>query len=193
MLDGVAGIEVVGEAENGLDAIAKVNELRPEVVCLDIRMPVMDGITATRRLQGSGVAVLILTAFDTEGFLLEALEAGAAGFILKDTPPAEIVAAIHRVGRGEPQFSPNVLRRLVELAGERRRPAQREAGAKLAELTDRERQVALAVADGLTNTEIGEKLYLSLPTVKTHLGRAFDKLQVTNRVQLALLVRDAEG
>ncbi|MFV0427889.1 MAG: response regulator [Arachnia sp.] len=190
MLDGVSGIDVVGEAANGEEALLRVGELDPDVVCLDIRMPVMDGVAVAKQLSGpQSPAVLMLTAFDTDGFLLDALEAGAVGFLLKDSPPNLILDAVLRAAERDPVFSPAVLNRLVALAGSRRRPDP-DIATGLAALTAREEDVARAVAQGLTNAEIAQQLYLSLPTVKTHLGRVFDKLHVANRVQLALMVRE---
>lgn len=191
LLDGVAGIEVVGEGADGVDALPLVHRFRPDVVCMDIRMPRVDGIAATRGLAGSGVAVLILTAFDTDGFILDAMDAGAVGFLLKDAPPQTVIDAVTAAAAGEARFSPRVIRRLVALAGAQRQPAREAAAARFATLTEREQEVARAVAEGLSNAEVAAQLYLSPPTVKTHLARVFDKLQVSNRVQVALAVRDA--
>lgn len=193
MLEGSPEIEVLAEGENGAEALRLVAELEPDVVCMDIRMPVMDGIAATRAIDTSTVAVLALTAFDTDDFVLDMLNAGASGFLLKDTPPAQVVEAIRRVAGGDLQFTPSVLRRLVDLAGSGRRTRSADAQEQLSGLTERELDVARSVASGLTNSEVATVLHLSLPTVKTHLGRVFDKLHTTNRVQVALLVRDAFG
>lgn len=191
ILDGAADLDVVGEGATGREAIELVTDLNPDVVCMDIRMPVMDGIAATRALDTSRTAVLILTAFDTEDFILDALDAGASGFLLKDTPPPDLVDAVRRAAAGEHRFSPAVLARLVTLAGGQRRSASMRAQDRTATLTERELDVARAVAAGLTNGQIARDLHLSLPTVKTHLGHIFDKLQTTNRVQVALMVHEA--
>jgi DNA-binding NarL/FixJ family response regulator len=161
---------------------------------MDIRMPVMDGLAATEALRARRHApeVIILTTFDADEHVLRALRAGAAGFVLKDTPPDEIVAAIRRVAQGHPVLSPAVTRRLIaRVAGsdhDRRRGAARE---RLALLNDRERAVAVAVGQGRSNAEIGALLYLSVPTVKTHVSSILTKLDLNNRVQVALLVHDA--
>ena len=195
LLAGAAGIEVVGEADDGRGVLAAVDRCRPEVILMDIRMPHLDGIAATRlvRAQPRPPAVLVLTTFDADEYVLPALRAGAAGFLLKDTPPADIVRAIELVHQGDGMLSPGVTRRLIELAAgtgdEARRTA--EARTRLATLTGREREVALAVGDGRANAQIAAALHMSVPTVKAHVSRLLDKLQVDNRVQIALLVQDA--
>jgi DNA-binding NarL/FixJ family response regulator len=134
--------------------------------------------------------VIVLTTFDADEYVVEALAAGADGFLLKDTPPPQVVDAIHKVADGEPMLSPAVTRSLIrQVAGTSRNPA---ATARLAELTEREREVALAVGRGLSNAEIAGELHLSVPTVKAHVSRLFDKLHVTNRVQIAIMVHDAQ-
>ena len=190
VLDGAHGISVVGEAGGGDAAVAIVRELAPDLVLMDVRMPQGNGIEATRMLSQGPQApkIVMLTAFDTDEFLLDALDAGASGFLLKDTAPRELVAAVHQAVDGELQFSAAVLTRLVSLAG-RTRSATAELNSGFAELTDREREVAIAVAEGLTNAEIAAALYLGLPTVKTHLGRVFAKLGVSSRLQVGLAVR----
>jgi DNA-binding NarL/FixJ family response regulator len=191
ILEGAPGLEIVGEAADGEQAVVRAAELRAEVVLMDIRMPRCDGIEATRRLRSAvdPPQVLVLTAYDTDDFILNALEAGAVGFLLKDSPPEDLVDSVRRAASGTMAVSPNVLARLVALATRagRRRPVEDP----LAGLSEREREVATRVADGLTNTEIASDLFLALPTVKTHVGRIFDKLGVENRVQLA--VRVLEG
>jgi DNA-binding NarL/FixJ family response regulator len=194
MLGGTPDVDVVGEAVDGLDALRKVDELRPTVVLMDIRMPRMDGLEATRALHArpDPPHVIVLTTFDADEHVVGALGAGADGFLLKDTPPPQILEAIRAVADGDPMLSPSVTRTLIERlrtdAGDDRADAART---RLAVLTDREQDVALAVGRGLTNAEIARELHLSVPTVKAHVSRLFDKLRVTNRVQIAICVHDA--
>ena len=187
ILDGSGGITVVGEAADGLDAAARVAELDPHVVLMDVRMPQCDGVEATRIIRAlpDPPHIVMLTAFDTDDFLLSALDAGASGFLLKHAPPADLASAVEQAASGVMSFSPSVLRRLVTHAT---RGPQPSASNPLAGLSARETQIARLVADGLTNVEIAGHLFLSLPTIKTHLARIFDKLGVTSRVQLALAV-----
>ena len=212
MIDGARGIEVIGEAADGRDALDQVGELAPDVVLMDIRMPRMTGLEALAALRARGATarVVMLTAFDTDEFLLEALRTGAVGFLLKDSPPEEVVEAVLAAGADRPRFSPEVLRRLVRLAatggvtGEEVPPAGPHASSADAPaggspspvpegITEREWEVAHLVAQGLANQEIGETLFMSVATVKTHLGRLYQKLQVTNRVQLAIRVLELGG
>jgi DNA-binding NarL/FixJ family response regulator len=194
MLGGDAGLSVIGEAPDGAAGLTACRELRPDVVLMDIRMPVLDGIDATRALKEAGPSpqVIVLTTFDADEHVLQALAAGADGFLLKDTPPAEVVAAIRAVAAGEPMLSPSatraVLSRIRESSPDGRGDDARRA---LDGLTDRERDVALEVGRGLSNAQIAQRLHLSVPTVKAHVSRLFDKLQVTNRVQIAIVVHDA--
>ena len=187
ILDGSSGITVVGEAGDGLDAAARVAELDPDVVLMDVRMPRCDGVEATRaiRARPNPPTVVMLTAFDTDDFLLRALDAGASGFLLKHTPPTQLVTAIQQAVDGTMAFSPSVVQRLVNAAT---RAPQPPASNALEELSPRETEIARLVAEGLTNAEIAGQLFLSLPTIKTHLARIFEKLEVTSRVQLALAV-----
>ena len=195
MLSSADDLEIVGEAEDGVRAIAAVREHRPDVVLMDIRMPEMDGITATAAVRRLDPApeVIVLTTYQADEQVLSALRAGAAGFLLKHTPPADIVEAVRLVASGEAMLSPSVTRTLLSHfadteASDRRRAAAR----RLAALTDREREVAHAVASGAPNAEVAAALFMSEATVKAHVSRLFAKLDVTNRVQIAIVVHDAE-
>ncbi|MFJ6081121.1 response regulator [Streptomyces sp. NPDC092369] len=194
MLGGADDIEVVGEAADGGEVEALVDRTRPDVVLMDIRMPTVDGLTATERLRTRKDApqVIVLTTFHGDEQVLRALRAGAAGFVLKDTPPKEIVEAVRRVAAGDPVLSPAVTRRLMEHAmgnaADTRRARARE---RIAALNDREREVAVTVGRGLSNAEIAAQLFMSVATVKTHVSRILAKLDLNNRVQVALLVYDA--
>jgi DNA-binding NarL/FixJ family response regulator len=189
MLGGQPDLIVVGEAGDGREALRKVDELRPGVVLMDIRMPRMSGLEATRALhqRPDPPHVIVLTTFDADEHVLGALAAGADGFLLKDTPPPQILEAIRAVADGDPMLSPSVTRTLIERirddTGDDRADVAR---VRLGVLTGREQDVALAVGRGLTNAEIARELHLSVPTVKAHV-----KLQVTNRVQIAICVHDA--
>jgi DNA-binding NarL/FixJ family response regulator len=198
MLGGRSDVTVVGEAADGREGVTLAATLRPDVVLMDIRMPRLDGLDATRELhaQPDPPRVIVLTTFDADDHVVRALAAGADGFLLKDTPPADILAAIRRVVDGDPMLSPSVTRTLIDRlrseqddTGATDRIA--EAGLRLMPLTDRERDVALAVGRGLSNAEIAAELHLSVATVKAHVSRLFDKLRVTNRVQIAICVHDA--
>jgi len=199
ILEAEDGMEIVGEAPDGADAFRLVELYQPDVVLMDVRMPVLDGIEATRAISksaaGDGTRVLILTTFDLDEYAFSALRAGASGFLLKDVPPAELVAAIRTVARGDAVVSPRITRRLLEeyahtlpdlsaggVAGGTGGDAAEENPA-LASLTEREREVLLAVADGLSNAEIAERLYVSEATVKSHVGRLLAKLGLRDRVQ----------
>jgi DNA-binding NarL/FixJ family response regulator len=186
---------VVGEAGHGAEAVRQTAALRPDVVLMDIRMPHLDGVSAAALLaaQPTPPTVLMLTTFDADELVLRALRAGAAGFLLKDTPPAEIVRAIEAVHAGDSMLSPTVTRRLIELiAAEPETGTPRaDADRLLAALSPRELEVARAVGRGLPNADISAELHLSVATVKAHVSRLFDKLGVDNRVQVALLIRDA--
>lgn len=201
---GRSGVDVVAEAADGNEALAVVREARPDVVLMDIRMPVMDGLAATEAILAwpDPPRVIVLTTFDTDDMVLRALGTGAAGFLLKDTPPARLVEAVHTVARGEPMLSPSVTAQLIAAvtgpgggvpggragAGEDGREIARRS---LAGLTERELDVARAVAEGLPNADIATRLYMSTATVKAHIGHIFGKLGLDNRVQVAILVHDA--
>ena len=195
MLTGAQSVEVVGEAEDGREVLSAIDRHRPDVVLMDIRMPRVDGIEATRllRAQPSPPEVIVLTTFDADELVLRALQAGAAGFLLKDTPPAEIVRAIEHVHAGEGMLSPTVTKRLIALVAGDGGAAdrQRAARAKLDTLSAREREVACLVGRGCANAEIAAELHMSVATVKAHVSRLLVKLVVENRVQVALLVQDA--
>ncbi|MEU0036827.1 response regulator transcription factor [Streptomyces sp. NPDC006333] len=194
MMGGADDIEIVGEAADGSEVEALVDRTRPDVVLMDIRMPTVDGLAATERLRGRRDApqVVVLTTFHADEQVLRALRAGAAGFVLKDTPPADIVDAVRRVAAGDPVLSPTVTRRLMEQAAggpaDTRRDTARE---RIAVLNDREREVAVAVGRGASNAAIATELYMSVATVKTHVSRILAKLGLNNRVQIALLTYDA--
>ncbi|MFI0447356.1 response regulator [Actinomadura sp. 6N118] len=192
MLDGIHGIVVVGQAADGDEVSAAADLHAPDVVLMDLRMPRVDGITATRRLRGrhDPPEVIVLTTFDTDENILHALRAGAGGFLLKDTPPAEIVTAVRRVAAGEPILSPQVTRRLMDRAATQADAFER-AQAALATLSPRENEVVLAVARGRSNAEIAAELYMSVATVKAHVSSVLTKLGLDNRTQIALLAHDA--
>jgi DNA-binding NarL/FixJ family response regulator len=197
LLAGADTLEVVGEADDGRGVLAEVDLHRPDVVLMDIRMPQLDGIEATRlvRAQPDPPAVVVLTTFDADEDVLNALRAGAAGFLLKDTPPAELVRAIELVHAGDSMLSPQVTRRLIALvAGDGAEAARaRRARERLETLTAREREVALAVGAGRANADIAAELHMSVATVKAHVSRLLAKLEAENRIQVALLVQDATG
>ena len=195
LLAGVDDIEIVGEAADGSEVEHAVAEHQPDVVLMDIRMPGMDGLAATEivRARDPSPEVIVLTTFDADDHVLSALRAGASGFLLKDTSPADIVRAIRTVAAGEPILSPTITRRLIGHAtesegGERRR---RHACEQLDLLSEREREVAVAIGHGKSNAEISRELYMSIATVKAHVSRLLEKLEFNNRVQIAVLAHDA--
>ena len=193
ILDGAPDLSIIGEADDGESAVQLAAELRPDVVLMDIRMPRTNGIAATKCIvEGpKPPRVIVLTSFDTDDFILSALRAGASGFLLKDTPPAGLVSAVRAAAADNLRFSPGVLKRIVAAAASS--PAEPAARHNpLAALSERERVIACAVARGLTNTEISAELYVSVATVKTHIANSFIKLDVTNRVQLAVAVLQSE-
>ncbi|MFE6477104.1 response regulator [Streptomyces rochei] len=194
MLGGADDVEIVGEAADGDEVAGLVDRTRPDVVLMDIRMPGVDGLTATERLRGRRDApqVIVLTTFHADEQVLRALRAGAAGFVLKDTPPVEILDAVRRVAAGDPVLSPAVTRRLMEHAAGGAADVRRtRARARIETLNEREREVAVAVGRGLANAAIAAELFMSVATVKTHVSRILAKLGLGNRVQIALLAYDA--
>ncbi|MFD9735622.1 response regulator [Umezawaea sp. NPDC059074] len=194
MLGGAPDLRIVGEAGDGSKVLALVDRLVPDVVLMDIRMPVVDGLAATEALRARGRApeVIVLTTFDADQHVLRALRAGAAGFLLKDTPPWEIVEAVRQVARGLPVLSPAVTRRLMARVAESGQDRRRDVAlGRLGLLNARERGVAMEVGRGRSNAEIGSALHISVPTVKTHVSSVLTKLDLNNRVQIALLVHDA--
>jgi DNA-binding NarL/FixJ family response regulator len=194
VLAGADDIEIVGEATDGNEVAPAVSEHEPGIVLMDIRMPGMDGLAATEllRAQDDAPEIIVLTTFDADEYVLRALRAGASGFLLKDTPPADIVRAVRAVAAGEPMLSPTITRRLIghvtdSEGGDRRQRAREQ----LDRLTEREREVAVAIGLGKSNAEIGRELYMSVATVKAHVSRVLEKLEFNNRVQIALLAHDA--
>jgi DNA-binding NarL/FixJ family response regulator len=194
MLGGAGDLEIVGEAEDGTQVLAAVDAHRPDVILMDIRMPRMDGLAALRlvRARPKAPEVIVLTTFDVDEHVLTALRDGAAGFLVKDTPPTEILRAIRLVAAGDAMLSPTVTRKLLDFMAADGAPAvSARALGLLAELTDREREVAVAVGHGSSNSEVAAELYMSIATVKAHVSRLLLKLDLDNRVQIALLVHDA--
>jgi DNA-binding NarL/FixJ family response regulator len=194
LIDSEDDLEVVGEAADGRQAAELSARLQPDVVVMDVRMPAMDGIEATRQITGAGSAaprVLILTTFDLDEYVFEALRAGASGFTLKSRPLDELLSAIRLVASGEALLAPSVTRRLIAQFGSRsnRLPAERRQD--LERLTEREREVLVLVAQGLSNSELAKKLYVSLPTVKTHVSRLLAKLGARDRAQLVIFAYEA--
>ncbi|MFC0040929.1 response regulator [Actinomadura rayongensis] len=195
ILSGAGDMTVVDSVGDGAEVIPAVNRHRPDVVLMDIRMPRLDGLAATERLRSRAEPpeIIILTTFDTDDHIVGALRAGAGGFLLKDTPPEEILQAVRRVAAGEPMLSPDVLRRMMTYVADTGADPRRDrATALLGRLTDGERAVADLVGLGRTNGEIARELSLSVATVKAHVSRILAKLELNNRVQVALLVRGVE-
>jgi DNA-binding NarL/FixJ family response regulator len=187
-------LTVVAEAADGTEVAAAVDTHAPDVVLMDIRMPTLDGLAATELLRArpDPPEVIVLTTFQADAYVLRALRAGASGFLLKDTRPADILSAISRVAAGDPILSPSVTRRLIAHLTDTGANARRQqAVTALTRLTDREREVAVAVGHGRSNTEISAELYMSVATVKAHVSRILTKLDLNNRTQIALLAHDA--
>ena len=193
ILEGAPGISVIGEAGNGKEGIELILAEEPDVVLMDIRMPVMDGSEATAQLHSLAgardIPVVMLTAFDTDEFILHALRAGAVGFLLKTTAPEALVASVRAAAQGQQQLSPKVLENLVGLAATPPQPEQEMIQSSgLDELSEREHEIAQLVAQGLSNAEIAEQLFISLTTVKTHMKHILAKIDGTNRVHIAIAV-----
>jgi DNA-binding NarL/FixJ family response regulator len=194
VLAGAEDVAIVAEAVDGSEVAHAVAEHEPDVVLMDIRMPGMDGLAATELLRARDDApdVIVLTTFEADDYVLRALRAGAGGFLLKDTPPAEIVRAVRAVAAGEPMLSPAITRRLIgHVADGESDDRQRHAREQLDHLTEREREVAVAIGLGKSNAEIGRELFMSVATVKAHVSHVLEKLELNNRVQIALLAHDA--
>jgi DNA-binding NarL/FixJ family response regulator len=193
LIDADADMVVVGEAADGLEAIALAVSVAPDVVVMDIRMPTMDGIEATRRItsaDGAAPRVLILTTFDLDEYVFAAMRAGASGFVLKDRPLDELLAAVRVVGAGDALLAPSVTRRLIaHFAGQS--PVQATRQSDLVQLTEREREVLLAVAKGLSNAELAESLHMGVPTAKTHVSRILAKLGARDRAQLVVIAYES--
>ncbi|HEY1167749.1 MAG TPA: response regulator transcription factor [Candidatus Limnocylindrales bacterium] len=191
ILSAESDLTVVGEAADGASAVELARRLKPDVVLMDIRMPGMDGIQATRALAGPGVEdpikVLMLTTFGLDEYVVESLRAGASGFLLKDAPPEDLVEAIRIVAAGEALLAPSVTRRLLDRVASRLPPANEDTIPALSELTERELEVLKLMARGLSNAEIAEKLVVSETTVKTHVSRVLSKLDLRDRVQAVIL------
>ncbi len=197
ILGGDSSILIVGEGEDGSEAVSLVQRTRPDVVLMDIRMPKMDGLKATAAVLAlpNPPRVIVLTTFDTDEMVLAALRSGASGFLLKSTRPERLVEAIHSVAGGEHMLSPSVISQLISrvtaVDAVEASSSRIEALRRLETLTDREREVAVAIGGGQSNADIAKALYMGLPTVKAHASRVFTKLDVDNRTQVAILVHDA--
>jgi DNA-binding NarL/FixJ family response regulator len=194
ILETTDDLVVVEEVDDGADALAAVRRSRPDVVLMDIRMPRTDGLSATAAICAlpDRPAVIVLTTFDADDYVFRALRAGADGFLLKDTRPQELIRAVRLVAAGDSMLSPGVTRRLItHVAGDPRAERRRTALSRIDGLTDREREVLVEVGRGSTNAEIARTLHMSEATVKTHVSHLFDKLGVTNRVQVAIVAHDA--
>jgi DNA-binding NarL/FixJ family response regulator len=194
ILDAETAMEVVGEASDGREAIDQVRALRPEIVLMDIRMPDLDGLEATRRILASGdeaPKILMLTTFDLDEYVYEALRAGASGFLLKDTPPEQLVAAIEVISQGEALLSPTITRRVISEFVKGTGPKPQAQFPRLQDLTAREREVLTLIARGLSNAEIAKTLFVSETTVKTHVARILMKLGLRDRVQAVVLAYES--
>lgn len=193
LIDSAADLRVIGEARDGIEAVRQARALQPDVLLMDIRMPIMHGLEATKViLDGPGPAprILIVTTFDEDEHVFEALHSGASGFVLKDTPPEQLLDAIRVIAGGDALLTPSITRRLIAEFARSPRPAP-PTSAALAQLTERERQVLVQVAAGLSNAEIAGSLHLSIPTVKTHVSRLLSKLGGRDRAQLVVFAYEA--
>ena len=192
ILSAEENIDVVGEAGDGVEAVDLTKRLLPHVVLMDVRMPVMDGIEATRRIVASGVEsrVLILTTFDLDEYVYEALRAGASGFLLKDVTAQQLVDAVYIIASGEALLAPTVTRRLLDRFADSMPAADARLALVIASLTEREREILTLLASGRSNAELAKELYLSEPTIKTHLSSTFRKLGVRDRVQAVIAAYD---
>jgi DNA-binding NarL/FixJ family response regulator len=196
ILDAEADIEVVGEASDGREAVDRVRELRPDVVLMDIRMPELDGLEAARQILAGAPEdevpkILMLTTFDLDEYVYEALRAGASGFLLKDTPPEQLVSAIHVIAQGDALLSPSITRRVISEFVKGTGPKPQAHFPRLQDLTARELEVMKAIARGLSNAEIAKALFVSETTVKTHVARILMKLGLRDRVQAVVLAYEA--
>lgn len=196
LLDAQTGIQVVGQASTGLEAVDLVRREKPDVVLMDVRMPELDGLEATRRILSPQhplphvPRVIMLTTFDIDDYVYEALQAGASGFLLKDSLPAELVQAVRVVAAGDALLAPSITRRLIEQFGQSR-PTTPRANLELNALTDREREVLMLIGSGRSNGEIAGDLFISEQTVKTHVGKILQKLQLRDRVHAVIFAYDA--
>jgi DNA-binding NarL/FixJ family response regulator len=194
LLDSDPEVEVIGEAANGAEAVALARRDRPDVILMDVRMPEMDGLEATRQILGGNppvdTKVLVLTTFDLDEYVYEGLRAGASGFVLKDIEPSELIQAVHVIARGEALLAPSITRRLIAEFASRRRPQTATTG-RLSDLTEREREVLVLIARGLNNDEIAEELVISPATSKTHVSRIMSKLEARDRAQLVVMAYES--
>ncbi|WP_198683992.1 response regulator transcription factor [Brachybacterium sp. YJGR34] len=187
------GIEVVGQGADGAEAVPLVHRHRPDVLLMDVRMPTLDGIAATRAVSAlpSPPKIIMLTTFDMDEYVFQALEAGASGFLLKDTPPQDLARAVHVVAGGEAMLSPTVTRRMLSHFSDANPGSRQDRHPGLDDLTERETEVLGAVGAGLSNAQIGMRLFMSEATVKAHVSKIFAKLDCTNRVQIAIIAHEA--
>ena len=187
------GIEVVGQGADGSEAVPLVQKHRPDVLLMDVRMPTLDGIAATKAVTAlpSPPKIIMLTTFDMDEYVFQALEAGASGFLLKDTPPQDLARAVHVVAGGEAMLSPTVTRRMLSHFSDANPGSRQERHPGLDQLTERETEVLGAVGAGLSNAQIGMRLFMSEATVKAHVSKIFAKLDCTNRVQIAIIAHEA--